>query len=77
MTPSEGIAKCFRDVLDAISLIEAWIETSGGAERAICDDIKTRRAIERQLLVISQSAISLDRLGPAAAPRVAPGRGLA
>ena len=62
MTPSERIAKCFRDVLDAISLIEAWVEASGGADQAICHDIKTRSAIERQLLVISEAAIRLDRL---------------
>jgi uncharacterized protein with HEPN domain len=71
LTPSERIAKCFRDVLDAISLIEAWVEASGGADQAICHDIKTRSAIE--LLVISEAAIRLDRLDPTAARRLAPG----
>jgi len=33
----------------------------------------TRSAIERQLLVISEAAIRLDRLDPTAAPRLAPG----
>jgi uncharacterized protein with HEPN domain len=73
LTPSERIAKCFRDVLDAISLIEAWVEASGGADQAICHDIKTRSAIERQLLVISEAAIRLDRLDPTAGRRLAPG----
>ena len=73
MTPSERIAKCFRDVLDAISLIEAWVKASGGADQAICHEIKTRSAIERQLLVISEAAIRVDRLDPTAAPRLAPG----
>jgi len=62
LTPSERIAKCFGDVLDAISLIEAWVEASGGADQAICHDINTRSAIERQLLVIGEAAIRLDRL---------------
>jgi uncharacterized protein with HEPN domain len=72
LTPSERIAKCFRDVLDAINLIEAWVEASGGADQAICHDILTRSAIERQLLVISEAAIRLDRLAPTAARRLAP-----
>jgi uncharacterized protein with HEPN domain len=73
LTPSERFAKCFGDLLDAISLIEAWVEAAGGADRAICHDIKTHSAIERQLLVISEGAIRLDRLDPTAAPRLAPG----
>jgi uncharacterized protein with HEPN domain len=70
LTPSERIAKCFRDVLDAISLIETWVEASGGTGQAICHDIKTRSAIERQLLVISEGSNPAD---PTAARRLAPG----
>jgi len=73
LTPSERIAKCFRDVLDAISLIETWVEASRGADQAIRHDVKTRSAIERQLLVIREAAIRLDRLDPTAAPRLTPG----
>jgi len=68
--PFERIAKCFRDVLGAISLIETWVEDSGGADRVISQDVKTRSAIERQL--ISEAAIRLDELDPTAAPRLAP-----
>jgi len=68
--PFERIARCFRDVLDAISLIETWVEDSGGADQAISQDVKTRSAIERQL--ISEAAIRLDELDPTAAPRLAP-----
>jgi uncharacterized protein with HEPN domain len=47
-------------------------EEAGGAEQAILRDLKARSAIERQLLIISEAAIRLDKLDPAAAPRLAP-----
>jgi uncharacterized protein with HEPN domain len=69
---SERIAKCFRDVLSAIDLIELWVEEAGGAEPAILQDVKVRSAIERQLLVVSEAAIRIDKLDPTAAARLAP-----
>jgi hypothetical protein len=44
--PSERIAKCFRDVLDAVALIETWAEDAGGVNQAILRDPKVRNAIE-------------------------------
>jgi uncharacterized protein with HEPN domain len=65
--PFERIANCFRDILEAIHLIEVWVAEAGGPDQAIHQDIKARSAIERQLLVISEAAIRHDKLDPAAA----------
>jgi uncharacterized protein with HEPN domain len=54
------------------TFIETWVEEAGGANRAILHDLKARSAIERQLLIISEAAIRLDKLDPTAAPRLAP-----
>jgi len=70
---SESIARCFRDVLAAADLIGIWVRECGGADQAILRDLKTRSAIERQFLVISEAAIRLDRLDPAIAAKLAPG----
>jgi uncharacterized protein with HEPN domain len=72
LTLSERIAKCFRDALGAIVLIETWVDESGGADQAICHDMKARSAIERQLLIISEAAVRLDKLDPTSAHRLAP-----
>ncbi len=69
---SERIAKCFSDMLQAITLIQAWVEEAGGADYAVLHDRKTRSAIERQLLVISEAAIRLDKLDQAIASKHAP-----
>jgi uncharacterized protein with HEPN domain len=53
-------------------LIETWVSEAGGSERAILSDPKTRSAIERQLLVISEAAIRLHRLDTTATDRLAP-----
>lgn len=70
--PSERIAKCFEEIIAAVDLIDTWVREEGGPERAILNDAKTRSAIERQFLVISEAAIRLDKLDPTAAPRLAP-----
>jgi len=70
--PSERVAKYFRDIVDAISLIEGWVSEAGGPEHAVYHDAKARSAIERQILIISEAAIRLDRFDPTAAPRLAP-----
>ena len=70
--PSWRIAKCFRDALKAIDLIGTWVEEAGGADRAILHDMKSRSAIERQMLVVSEAAIRLDKLDPAIAAKLAP-----
>ena len=69
---SERAAKCFRDIIDAIALITAWVAEAGGAEQAILHDAKGRSAIERQLLSISEAAMRLDRLNPELASKLAP-----
>jgi hypothetical protein len=45
--PFDRIAKCFRGTLNAINLIETWVEEAGGADQAILHDLKARSAIER------------------------------
>jgi uncharacterized protein with HEPN domain len=72
LTPSERAAKNFAAVIQAVSLIQAWVQEAGGADHAIFHDIKVRSAIERQLLVVSEAAIRLDKLDPALASRLAP-----
>jgi hypothetical protein len=44
-------------LLGAIVLIETWVDESGGADQAICHDMKARSAVERQLLIISEAAV--------------------
>ena len=66
------ITRCFRDVLQATTLILQWVGEAGEADRAVAD-VKVRSAIERQLLIVSEAAIRLDKLDPEAAPRLAPG----
>lgn len=68
---SERAAKCFHDILAAIQLLADWADEGGGPEQAM-SDTKTRSAIERQLLVISEAAIRLDRLESGSAERLAP-----
>jgi|SRR6185437_7825418 uncharacterized protein with HEPN domain len=67
---SNRFAKCFSDIIAAIDLIQLWTERKGGAE--ILGDPLVRSAVERQLLVISEAAVRLHKLDPAAAPRLAP-----
>ena len=69
---SERVARSFGDILAAIDLIETWVAEAGGADKAIFHDLKVRSAIERQLLVVSEAAIRLDKLEPGVAPRLAP-----
>lgn len=56
--------------LAAIDLIQAWVPDT--AEEAIHHNALLRSAIERQLLVISEAAIRLDKLDAAIASRLAP-----
>lgn len=58
-------------MLDAIDLITTWVRDPGGVDIAIAD-AKTRSAVERQLLVISEAAIRLNHLDTSIAPRIAP-----
>lgn len=60
--PSERAAKALRDIQEAIAKIQEWVTAAGGAEAAIRDDQLVRSAIERQLLIISEAAIRLERL---------------
>jgi len=59
-------------MLSAIRLVEIWVDESGGADQAICRDMKARSAIERQLLIISEAAVRLNKLDPTAAGRLMP-----
>lgn len=69
--PSDRVRGCFADMKKAVDLIVAWAGQAGGAEQAIRDTL-VRSGIERQLLVISEAAIRLDKLDPAIAPNLAP-----
>jgi len=56
----------------AIDLILEWIDQAGGTDMAVLRDPLVRSAIERQMLVISEAPIRLDKLDPAVAPGFAP-----
>jgi len=68
---SNRLAKCFGDIISAIDLIQSWTSRAGGIEAAILGDPLVRSAVERQLLVISEAAVRLNKLDPEAAPRLA------
>lgn len=61
---SKRIARCFVDILAAIDLIETWTEQAGGIDKAIFENTLVRSGVERQLLVISEAAVRLDKLEP-------------
>lgn len=69
---SERIAQCFADIAAAVGLIQRWVADAGGVEAAVRENELVRSAIERQLLVISEAAIRLDKLDSAIAPTLAP-----
>jgi uncharacterized protein with HEPN domain len=62
---SERAARCFRDILSAIDLIDAWVAKAGGREQVFAD-AQLRSAVERQLMLISEAAIRLHRWDPEA-----------
>lgn len=70
--PSDRVARCFLDIVAATDLIRSWVEKSGGAEEAIVNNPLVRSAIERQLLIISEAAIRVDKLDATAAFALAP-----
>ena len=70
---SDRVARCFADIVAAVDLIRTWVARAGDDEKAILEDALLRSAIERQLLVICEAAIRLDKLDAAAAAALAPG----
>jgi uncharacterized protein with HEPN domain len=70
MSSNSRLAKCFGDIVAAVDLIQLWTERKVAAD--ILRDPLVRSAVERQLLVISEAAIRLHKLDPAAASRLAP-----
>ena len=57
--PFRDVPRAFRDIADAIILIEEF--TFGRDSDAFREDPKTAAAVERKLLVISEAAIRLGR----------------
>jgi uncharacterized protein with HEPN domain len=70
--PSERAAKCFADILTALELIETWVSEAGDVGTILYADALRRSAIERQLLILSEAAIRLDKLDPTLAGKLAP-----
>jgi uncharacterized protein with HEPN domain len=62
--PSEVASKAFNDILAAIALIQNWIAETGPDGKDWLDDTKTRNAVERQLLIISEAAVRIHRHAP-------------
>ncbi len=69
---SERLKAAFDDILRAIDLIEIWVKEAGGVDVALRENSQSRSAIERQLLVISEAAVRINKIDPAAAARYAP-----
>jgi uncharacterized protein with HEPN domain len=70
MPSDERLRGCFSDIVAAIDLIKEWIEQAGGVDDAVQHNILVRSAIERQLLVISEAAIRLNKLDSSLAARL-------
>jgi uncharacterized protein with HEPN domain len=64
---SERSARCFSDIVAAVDLIRSWVDQTGGVDRAIHHNQRVRSAVERQLLVISEAAVRLEKIDPALA----------
>ena len=64
--PFRDFSRAFRDIADAISLIEEF--TSGMDSDGFCEDPRTIAAVERKLLVISEAAIRLGQEGELRCP---------
>lgn len=69
---SERLVGAFHDIIRAIDLIDVWLKDAGGADDALRPDTQPRSAIERQLLIISEAAIRLHKIDPAAPAQFAP-----
>jgi uncharacterized protein with HEPN domain len=70
---SKRAEQCFRDIIiAAIDLIQAWVSETGGIDAAVHRNVLTRSTIERQLLVISEAAIRLDKVESGCAEAFAP-----
>jgi uncharacterized protein with HEPN domain len=69
--PSKRAQKWFRDIVDAASRIETWVADIGDVSTVMADDM-ARSAIERQLLVISEAAIRLQRIDGDITQKLAP-----
>jgi uncharacterized protein with HEPN domain len=72
-TPSDRAARCFAEIVAAIDLMRAWVDQARGVEQATLRDPLIRSATERQLLIISEAAIRLDKLDPEAPSDLASG----
>ena len=57
--PFRDFQRAFRDIADAIGLIEDF--TSGMNSEDFCEDPRTIAAVERKLLIVSEAAIRLGR----------------
>lgn len=69
---SDRIAACFLDIVAATDLIDAWVNQAGGVDQAVYHNVLVRNAVERQLLVISEAAIRLNKIDASAAESLAP-----
>jgi uncharacterized protein with HEPN domain len=70
--PSKRARQCFADMIGAIALIQEWVREAGGVEQAVYHKTLFRNAIERQLLLLSEAAIRLDKLDAQLGPRLVP-----
>jgi uncharacterized protein with HEPN domain len=66
--PFEDPQSHLRDIRESIQLIEEFV--SGMDLEAFQDDSKTRAAVERKLLIVSEAAIRLKDKGEALCPGV-------
>lgn len=69
--PSKRAAKWFGDIAGACTRALEWSANAGGPDAALRDEV-LRSAIERQLLIISEAAIRLNRHDQGLAEALAP-----
>lgn len=60
------------DILQSIERIHGWIGRAGGIDAAVYGDELYCSGIERQLLIVSEAAIRIDRREPGELERLEP-----
>jgi len=69
---SERAAVWLHHIIEACDLFQGWVKEDGGADKAILTRGRTRSAIERQLLIISEATHRLHRADQSLSEELAP-----
>jgi uncharacterized protein with HEPN domain len=70
--PSDRTVQSLNDILESIVAIEGWVRDVGGIDSAVDGSRLFRSAVERELLIVSEAAIRIDREDSAFGSKYAP-----